>query len=82
MKRIVFAVDLFTEATVSMEATPLRMHCILSENCGMFFNDVTVHIVTSCDTLQEERDKPWCALINIGTVQFSTYTNIIWKTFH
>jgi hypothetical protein len=32
---------------------------------------VTVHIVTSCDTLQEERDELWCDLINIGSVQVS-----------
>jgi hypothetical protein len=34
---------------------------------------LTVHIITCCDTLQEERNKEWCHLINIGSVQVSVY---------
>jgi hypothetical protein len=47
---------------------------------------VTVHIVTSCDTLQEERDELWCDLINIGSVQVSVSLynmedTITWRLF-
>ena len=45
----------------------------LCHKCGKFYSDITLHIVLSCNGLENIRDEMWCDFINIDDITFSAY---------
>ena len=43
----------------------------LCHQCGYFYDDPIIHIISSCSSINSTRDKFWCDIINIGPIDFS-----------
>ena len=46
---------------------------LLCDKCGQFFTNIVEHILCSCDTVLNLRDKLWEDIININPIEFSVY---------
>ena len=60
---------------------PYNEQHTLCDKCGRFLGDITLDIIASCESMQTQREKCWCDLINIGPIEFSAHLHSLTEIY-